>query len=798
MGRILSRFVLSLLLSIPVPGLTYLQQTTFALDKSFRIKGKVIDAESYAAIQFADIALFSWTDTIPLQQTATNAKGEFDFNHLQAGSYVVSVHFMGFRKYRSNSITISGDIAETRVEPIHLIVETQALGEITVKSTAKKTYYQLDKKTIYTENQLSGTGGTAYDLLQKLPSVTQKPDGQLAIQGNSNLLIFINGKPSSMKGIELLEYTAAANVKRIELITSPSAKYDASGSGGIINLITKKSSLDGLNGNVLVATDHLGGYSSDLLLNYKRDKLSFFTGFDHNRRRNEGDVGYETNYLSDLSNFTQTGLQKSERVNTAFRTGFDYQPNKSDQIAFSGHIGTFETNNWGDWQTIQTEYESATQLEQIASDHNNRPGNYGGADVTYEHKFKDPDKTVSTSILWNSLNYNDRYLNSVSETNGTEVMYQETHLDKKFNNYQINSDYTSPLGKKGILETGIQLSFNNEHEGYQSEMNPPAPPAVTNQKVTFSGVVAAGYGTWQFKIKKLDFKTGLRVEYLDREMTASGNKYPVHQLDLYPSLNSSYKIDTTQEIILNYTRRTDQLKTIQLDPLPRWYNFYNVMMGNPNLVNEITDKIAIDYLVSFPSLTLVNELYFYNTADKIEVIQSLYQDKTILNRYENTGSEKTWGFEVNANWSANNWLILSEKLDFIDSQLDVQLDPIATKKRYQQWYSVTTAAFTLSPTMTLELDFSYYGPAMTAQSTVDECYFAGLSFRKTFFERKLTFTLSGRDVLGIYKKVEHIQGADFNQVMTMENKFPIRFALSYKFNNFKRNERRVAKSPLTE
>jgi hypothetical protein len=222
------------------------------------------------------------------------------------------------------------------------------------------------------------------------------------------------------------------------------------------------------------------------------------------------------------------------------------------------------------------------------------------------------------------------------------------------------------------------------------------------------------------------------------------------------------------------------------------------MIGNPNLINEITDKIAIDYLVSFSNFSLVNELYFYNTTDKIEVIQSLYQDHIIQNRYEYTGNEKTWGFEINANWSANNWMRLSEKLDFIDSQLDVQLEPIAAKKRYQQWYSVTTAEFTISPTMMVELDFSYYGPAMTAQSTVDECYMAGLSLRKTFFERKLTFTLSGRDMLGIYKKVEHSQGSDFNQVMTMENRFPIRFALSYKFNNYKRNERRLAKSPLTE
>ena len=238
--------------------------------------------------------------------------------------------------------------------------------------------------------------------------------------------------------------------------------------------------------------------------------------------------------------------------------------------------------------------------------------------------------------------------------------------------------------------------------------------------------------------------------------------------------------------------------TIQLDPLPRWYNFYNVMLGNPDLKNEITDKIAIDYLLNFRKLTLVNELYFYTTTNKIEVIQSIYHDQIIQNRTENMGSEKTLGLEINAIWSATNWMQISAKLDFIDSHLDVRLAQIAQQKRYQQWYSVTTADFTISPTIRLQLDFYYIGPAMTAQSNVDQGYMAGLTVRKSFLNRKLIFTLSGRDVPGFYKKVEHVQGAGFNQVMTMQNNFPVRFSVSYKFNHYNRDERRAAKSPPVE
>jgi len=799
MSRIFWGVPLLLLFLVPLPSLNFLHIVSFAFDKSPIIKGRVIDAETKATIEFANISLFHQPDTIPFQVTATNAKGEFNFSNLKAGNYTLTVHFMGFKDFSSQPIPLSEKTGEYRLEPIPLEIESQSLREISVSSNIRKSVYQLGKKIIYVENQMSGTGGSAYDLLYKLPSVTQKPDGQIAIHGNPNLLVFINGKPSSMKGTDLLEFTSASEVKRIELITSPSAKYDASGSAGIINLITKKNTLDGFNGNVQASVDHLGGYTSDFLLNYKRNKLSFFAGLDNNRRRNKGDVDYVTNYLSDQFLFTQTGLQQSARINTGFRTGMDYLPSTNDKISFTGHTGTFETTNNGEWKTVKsggTAYVGATQ--NISMDNNNRKGHYSGADVTYEHKFKKTGKLISISALWNNLNYDDHYLNLVSDMAGTETMKQTTRLDKRFNNYQFNADFTTPTGKAGNLELGSQLSFNNELEGYQSELSNPPPSVLTNQETHFNGMIGAGYATWQFKVKRLEIKAGLRAEYLNREMKTSYSRFPLHKFDLYPSLNSSFQIDSTQQILLNYSRRTDQLKTIQLDPLPRWYNFYNVMLGNPDLKNEITDKIDIDYLLNFRKLTLVNELYFYNTTNKIEAIQSIYRDQIFQNRNENMGSEKTFGLEINAIWSATNWMQISEKLDFIDSHLDVTLAQIAQQRRYQQWYSVTTADFSVSPTFRLQLDFYYIGPAMTAQSNVDQGYMAGLSVRKTFLDRKLTFTLSGRDVPGLYKKVEHIQGVGFNQVMTTQNNFPIRFSVSYKFNHYNRDERRVAKSPLIE
>ncbi len=798
MGRIFLGLFLLLFFLVPLPGLTFLNYKSFALDRSGQIKGKVVDAESKSPIGFAYVNLYMHKDTVPFQMTVTDIQGEFVFNNLPVGSYSVKVHLLGFKDFDSKVFVFNEKSALFRLDPIVLQIDNFAIGEVTVKANAGNPVSQPEKKTIYVENQLAGAGGSASDLLRQLPSVTQTSDGKIAIHGNSHLLVFIDGKPTALKGDELLLNTPAAEIRKIELITSPSAKYDASGSGGIINLITKKSTVDGVNGNLVMAVDHLGGYTSDFLLNYRYHRFNFFSGVDMNRRRNEASINYDNFYPATNEHFAKLGIQKAQRTNIGFRTGFDYLPTNADRISVSGNMGNFETTNNGAWHINQISAFANGSSQLTAADDNVRPGQYGGADMTYEHKFDTKKKSLSFSALWNTMNYDDRYLNLAGDFVGNEQMKQSTQLTKVFHNFQFNADFSAPAGKAGNFEMGYQLALNRENETYQSVRNLPLPFVVTDQENHFSGVIHAGYGTWQYKVKQLTLKAGLRAENLNRSLQTLDNQYSLSRFNLYPTFNSSYKIDSIQEILLNYSRRTDQLRTVQLDPLPRWYDFYNVTMGNPNLRNEVTDKIAIDYLLSVKNFNLSTELYFYNTSDKIEVIRTVYQDQIIRNRFENFGSERTIGLEFNTNWLVSNWFTLNEKLDLIGSSLDVTLEQIAQKRSYRQGYSVTTANLTLTPTTALELEFSYYGPALTAQSNIDQVILGGMTIRQQFINKKLTLTLTGRDFLGLYQKTEHVQGTAFDQSVYTKIRFPIRFSISYKFNHYKRDERRVAKSPAAE
>ncbi|HEY5509447.1 MAG TPA: TonB-dependent receptor [Prolixibacteraceae bacterium] len=404
----------------------------------------ILPFNSYRLLSdLATVSLFQLTESIPIQVTATNFKGEFNLANIKPGTYTVYVHFIGFKTHKTNPFTLSGNATVLKLDPISLEIESINIGKVAVRANPNRPVYQLDKKTIYIENLLEAAGGTASDLLHRLPSVTQSPDGKIAIHGNSNLLIYIDGKPSALSGDELLQNTPASEVKKIELITSPSAKYDASGSGGIINLITRRSTLDGLNGNIQASADYLGGYSFDLLLNYKYRKFNFFAGLDHNQRRNRGDIDYFTHFLKIGSDFTKTGLQKAQRINTGLRSGFDYLASNTDKISITGNIGRFETSNNGAWEIVGS-------TRNTASDDNNRKGKYGGTDITYEHRFKTENKFFTISALWNTLSYDDNFVN-LTEFSGTELMRQNTILSKISNNFQLNADYSTPAGKAGNL-----------------------------------------------------------------------------------------------------------------------------------------------------------------------------------------------------------------------------------------------------------------------------------------------------------------------------------------------------------
>jgi hypothetical protein len=285
MSKNLSLFLLWITF-LPIPYLNYSVNLVYgnsinsSSGNESRIKGRVVDAETKAPIEFANVLLFQKDDSIHLNQTMTEKNGYFTIGNIPTGKYFITVSYIGYCKEKTNLLEVTGENRTFNIDVITLKVDVKNIENIIVQAKKRKPSIIIDKTIISVDDLPHSEGGTAIDVLRKLPSITQTPDGEITVHGSTDFLVLINGKPTSLKGNEMLHYIPAGEILKVELIGSPTAKYDASGSGGIINIITKNTFNNGISGNVNVSVDQLGGYSSDLLFNYKNEKINLFAGKD--------------------------------------------------------------------------------------------------------------------------------------------------------------------------------------------------------------------------------------------------------------------------------------------------------------------------------------------------------------------------------------------------------------------------------------------------------------------------------------------------------------------------------------
>lgn len=798
--------LLILLLPIPKPDFAVISPNDYYFisesEKENQIKGRVIDAETRMPIEYASIKLFDQKDTLQWHESISDKHGNFSINEILPGDYLITVSYIGFGIDQNWSIHIEEKGQTVDLGVIPLKPEIQEIGDVVVSGRTGNTAVKIDKTVIRVDNMPQGEGGTAVDVLRNLPSISQTPSGQISIHGNTNFLVLVNGKPTSLKGNEMLQYFPANEIFKVELISNPTAKYDASGTGGIINIITKNTINTGLSGNANISADQLGGYSSDLLFNLKGKKISLFTGIDHNRRKTKGEIERWTNeFINDQEeHFSQEGEQQAERNNTGIRAGIDYTPSENDKISIAGNIGDYQITNRGDWDSWFSGQDTEETEKNRVTDRNNRNGTYGGAYLALDHQFNNPDNSLSLSGTWTFNNYDDAYRNNIDRTGGIMIMDQSTILEKDFDSFQINADYIGPIGESGKLEAGYQMTFDQQDENYSYQHQHEETTLLDRGTSHFDRYLHAFYAVLGKENDKFEWQIGLRSEFYNRQLNKNtGETYKKDHWDFYPSFHTGWKLDSVQRLLFSYSRRTRKLEAAQLDPLPRWYDFYQVKTGNPLLNNEMSDRLSLSYNRQKKNLSLNSELYFSRITDKIENFRTLYGiDNIIQNTNENVGSEYLTGLEINVEYAVTPWWSIAEKTELFASRLKIDPKFGTEERRYNQITSFTTNRFKISPNTQIELELSYYSPSKNSQIEIGSFFMTGLNFRQQFFNNKLSLTVTGNDILNLYKSDERIKGQEFDQRIITRAIYPIRFSISYKINNFKKEENRINKLPPNE
>jgi ferric enterobactin receptor len=631
---------------------------------SSKISGMLVDSASAKAVEFASVALYSKKSGQAVDGTVADEKGKFELTKVLEGEYKLLFSFIGYGNKTVDNITLAKG-QQLDLGTIKLSPNTKTLDEVTVTGQAALIEEKVDRLVYNAEKDIAAKGGDATDILRKVPLLTVDLDGNVSLRGSQNIRVLINNKPSTIIAssvADALKQIPADQIKTVEVITSPSAKYDAEGSGGIINIITKKNSLQGLNLNVDAG---VGNRGSMLSLNggYRKGKAGFTVGgFGRGMYNTITKTNLEqSSVANNITTLTrQSGDGNSRGLFGQYNIGFDYDLAKNQSITAGVRYGV---RNMISEQDLTTNIFKNNVSETATNRFVDAKNLSGTVDVNldYLRTFK-PQQEWSISTLYsrNGLtnNFDANLMNGVGA-----LTNREKNINKNINQeFTFQTDYQTPIKKNQLLEFGgkgifreVNSDFRFLKAGSSGEFVPDVNQAAG--ELTYHQNIAAAYSSYTYTTKKrYTLKGGLRYEHTfidasNREGNLGVGNYGV----LVPSVNASKTIKGTT-LKLGYNRRIQRPGLAQLNPNVNTANPQNITVGNPELRPELTNNFELGVSKNIKK-TYINATFFGRATNN--AISQVRQpsdtlDGAIETKFENVGKQHAYGANIFANIAATS------------------------------------------------------------------------------------------------------------------------------------------------
>ncbi len=766
------------------------------------ITGIVIDGGLKTPIEYANLVLYKQSDSSLVTGTITDATGKFVIKDVTADKYFLTANFIGYNKTNIANIEINKTNSFKMLDTIYLSQASEELKEVEITGTKSYIKYEIDKKVLNVSQSPNGTTGSAADVLEGAPSIQVDVDGNVSLRGSTNFKVLIDGKPSVLSANDILQQTPASMIESIEIITNPSAKYDPEGNSGIINLVTKKKSVSGFNGIFNVGVGSYGGFTTDFLFNYKIKKINFFVGANYNDTPHLGTGYFERTTYGDIISKVEADAQR-ERLHGGYsaKTGIDYYINDKNTLSLSSNVGKFifgmssDTyySNWTEPQTYERYFISSSNKE-VDND-------YINTDLTYQHKFAKKDHTLDIYFFYSNNIGNDKeelkdiYTNSEWELLGTDYDAHTSKADDSGYGSEFKIDYIYPINDKSKLEAGYNLELYDANYSYIYKIynntidNWEEDPSHTNQS-NYTNHIEAIYSTYTSEIKGFGYQIGLRAEYSERLFTqkTTNEKYPYNKISLFPSAYISKTLSHEQEIQLSYSRRIMRPDEWTLNPFPIFSDQFSVMYGNPLLNPQYTDSYELNYQKYFGRSSISVETFYRNSTDAFARITELTDDGLLATKFENANQESTLGVEAMASLMLFKMLMLNPSVSFYQYNVKGVVDSQTQTAKSTNADIRLMTMLMLGRNTKLSFTTFYSAPSTNLQGETKYRFGAMASFKQEFFKKKLSLSVSGRNVLGTMKFQFSTKGEGYEAYNIMKPKTSFMINLSYKINNYtKRN-----------
>ncbi|MBD1366886.1 TonB-dependent receptor [Mucilaginibacter sp. ZT4R22] len=612
-----------------------------------KISGSVIDSVTKKPVDYATISVFKSGGTVPINGVLTDEKGNFKLDNIKSGSYKITISFLGYKTKTIDPVTTSASKPDANLGGIILPPSARALKEVQVVGQQALIENKIDKIVYNAEKDLTAAGGTATDLLSKVPMVSVDINGNVSVRGDNNVRVLINGKPSGATSASLsdvLKSIPADQIKSIEVITSPSAKYDAEGSAGIINIITKQKNVSGLSGGISggVGTRQNNGNGN---LNYNKNRFNFNTNIGGNASWPQTSLTNFEQYFTNNGTTTSiitNGETKLKRHALIGSVGAGYQFNGFNSLNTTFKFNQITFGNDGFSTT-----DAAAPYTSITNSNNTIDGFDWNLD--YTHKFKKEGHEIDISTQWSHNTGLQAYQNQYS------AVYQsvKNNIDGKNNEYTFQIDYTLPINKVFKLEAGGKTIFRRlkSVSDYYSYLNNEFVYNTTlSNQYNYNQTVLAGYSVFTVTLpKQWSVLAGLRLENTDiagEPISASQSLSPFDQNynTWVPSLTIQKKITASSTLKLGYSKRITRPSLQFLNPFENRSNPQNYQQGNPTLSPEVSQTIELG-LNSFIKTSIVNlSVYYKRTSGLIEGITEAVPNQTYtLTKFQNVGNNNSFG-----------------------------------------------------------------------------------------------------------------------------------------------------------
>lgn len=585
---------------------------SFSQNNQGKINGSVLN-EAKLPIEFANVTLHRVTDSVFVKAALTDDKGNFELENLADGNYYFKVTHTSYQNYRSSNFTISPEKQTISFDKIAIKPNSTALKEVIVAREKQFIERKLDKIVVNVDNSIVSAGNTVLDVLERSPSVMVNQESSINLKGKSGVIVMIDGKPTPLSGTDLIVYlkgVPAANIQTIEIITNPSAKYDAAGNAGIINIKFKKDQKQGFNGSVTLNYGQ-GSYrkpSGSINGNYRSKKWNFFGSHSYSNPRNFTYFFINRKFFDEnhnhTSTFEQTSFSRQPGVSNNSRFGFDYYANDKTVIGVmtSGNWNNYERNGITNADITQPDGTlDYTTFTNIRSDEDrfNRFIN-----LNFKHSFNTSGREITADVDYGK--YNAKTLQDIHNINANpdESVISDTMLATdqtgSITVKSIKTDYAHPFSDKMKLEVGLKSSLvtsDNDVKFYNVESGVPNLDPTKSNHFIYEENINAAYGSFAREFTKWDFQFGLRMEHTktNGKQLATGEQFSKNYVNLFPNIVVNRKFNEDNSLSLSYTKRIDRPTYRQLNPFRIFVDSYTYVVGDPELNSVITHSFELNH-----------------------------------------------------------------------------------------------------------------------------------------------------------------------------------------------------------